>query len=129
MLGFGIIIPILPFYVEQFGGGGKEMGYLMAIFSVMQFIFSPIWGNLSDRFGRKPILMVGILGNAISMIILGLSNSLWMLYVSRGLAGILSSATLPTSMAFISDSTSERERGGGMLRDNAGPFGSGGQCR
>ena len=114
MLGFGIIIPILPFYVEQFGGGGKEMGYLMAIFSVMQFIFSPIWGNLSDRFGRKPILMVGILGNAISMIILGLSNSLWMLYVSRGLAGILSSATLPTSMAFISDSTSERERGGGM---------------
>lgn len=114
MLGFGIIIPILPFYVEQFGGGGKEMGYLMAIFSVMQFIFSPIWGNLSDRFGRKPILMVGILGNAISMIILGLSNSLWMLYVSRGLAGILSSATLPTSMAFISDSTSEHERGGGM---------------
>ncbi len=114
MLGFGIIIPILPFYVEQFGGGGKEMGYLMAIFSVMQFIFSPIWGNLSDRFGRKPILMVGILGNAISMIILGLSNSLWMLYLSRGLAGILSSATLPTSMAFISDSTSERERGGGM---------------
>ncbi len=114
MLGFGIIIPILPFYVEKFGGGGKEMGMLMAIFSVMQFIFSPIWGNMSDRYGRKPILMIGILGNAVSMIILGLSNSLWMLYASRGLAGILSSATLPTSMAFISDSTSERERGGGM---------------
>jgi MFS transporter, DHA1 family, multidrug resistance protein len=114
MLGFGIIIPILPFYVEKFGGGGKEMGMLMAIFSVMQFIFSPIWGNLSDRYGRKPILMIGIFGNAVSMIILGLSNSLWMLYASRGLAGILSSATLPTSMAFISDSTSERERGGGM---------------
>lgn len=114
MLGFGIIIPIIPFYVEKFGGGGKEMGMLMAVFSIMQFIFSPIWGNLSDRYGRKPILMIGIFGNAISMIILGLSNSLWMLYFSRGLAGILSSATLPTSMAFISDSTSERERGGGM---------------
>ena len=114
MLGFGIIIPILPFYVEKFGGGGTEMGYLMAIFSIMQFLFSPIWGSLSDRYGRKPIILVGIAGNAISMVLLGFANSLWMLYFSRGLAGILSSATLPTSMAFISDSTSERERGGGM---------------
>ena len=114
MLGFGIIIPILPFYVEKFGGGGAEMGYLMAIFSIMQFIFSPIWGSLSDKYGRKPIILVGTFGNAISMILLGFSNSLWMLYASRGLAGILSSATLPTSMAFISDSTNERERGGGM---------------
>lgn len=114
MLGFGIIIPILPFYVEHFGGGGTAMGALMSAFSVAQFIFSPIWGSLSDRYGRKPILMVGILGNAISHLLFAFSTELWMLVASRALGGILSSATLPTAMAFISDSTSEKERGGGM---------------
>jgi len=114
MLGFGIIIPIMPFYVTAFGAGGTELGMMMAIFSVMQFIFSPIWGELSDRFGRKPILVIGIFGNAISMVMFGLApNMLWM-FASRALGGILSSATFPTAMAFISDSTSERNRGGGM---------------
>ena len=90
------------------------MGILMAIFSAMQFLFSPMWGSLSDRFGRKPILMLGVFGNAISMLALGLSTQLWMLFAARGLAGILSSATLPTAMAYISDSTDEKSRGGGM---------------
>jgi DHA1 family multidrug resistance protein-like MFS transporter len=114
MLGFGIIIPILPFYVEHFGGGGVAMGSLMSAFSVAQFIFSPIWGSLSDRYGRKPILMVGVIGNAISHILFALSSELWMLTASRALGGILSAATLPTAMAYISDSTSVKERGGGM---------------
>ncbi len=114
MLGFGIIIPILPFYVEHFGAGGTELGMMMAIFSIMQFLFSPIWGDLSDRYGRKPILLIGVLGNAISMLMFGLAPNMGWMIASRGLAGILSSATLPTAMAFISDSTSERDRGGGM---------------
>jgi MFS transporter, DHA1 family, multidrug resistance protein len=114
MLGFGLIIPIMPFYIEKFNAGGSEMGMMMAIFSIMQFLFSPVWGDLSDRIGRKPVMVIGALGNAISMLIFGLSNSLWMLFVSRALAGMLSSATMPTAMAFISDSTSERDRGGGM---------------
>jgi DHA1 family multidrug resistance protein-like MFS transporter len=114
MLGFGMIIPILPFYAERFGAGGKELGGLMAIFAAMQFLFAPLWGQLSDRYGRKAILMVGVLGNAISMLFFGLSTELWMLYASRALAGILSSATLPTAMAYIGDSTSEDDRGGGM---------------
>lgn len=114
ILGFGIVIPLLPFLVERFGGSGTSMGFLMAIYSVMQFIFSPIWGALSDRFGRKPILILGIFGNAITQMMFGLSSSLGMLFVARGLAGILSSATLPTAMAYISDSTVENERGGGM---------------
>ena len=114
MMGFGIIIPILPDLVVKFGGTGVEMGGLMAIFSAMQFLFSPMWGGLSDRFGRKPILMLGVFGNAISMLALGLSTQLWMLFAARGLAGILSSATLPTTMAYISDSTDEKSRGGGM---------------
>jgi DHA1 family multidrug resistance protein-like MFS transporter len=114
MMGFGIIIPILPDLVVKFGGSGVAMGVLMAIFSLMQFLFSPMWGGLSDRFGRKPVLMLGVFGNAISMVALGLSTQLWMLFAARGLAGILSSATLPTAMAYISDSTDKKSRGGGM---------------
>jgi MFS transporter, DHA1 family, multidrug resistance protein len=114
MMGFGIIIPILPDLVVRFGGTGVEMGGLMAIFSAMQFLFSPMWGSLSDRYGRKPILVLGVFGNAISMVALGLSTELWMLFAARGLAGVLSSATLPTAMAYISDSTDEKSRGGGM---------------
>ncbi|GEM_PF-7048668 len=113
MIGFGIIIPILPFYVESMGGSGIAMGLLMAIYSLMQFLFSPVWGGLSDRFGRKPILIVGVFGNAITMILLGLSSSIPMLLTMRGLAGVLSSATLPTAMAFISDSTDEKTAAAG----------------
>lgn len=114
MMGFGIIIPILPDLVVAFGGSGLQMGGLMAIFSLMQFLFSPMWGSLSDRYGRKPIIALGVFGNALSMLALGLSTQLWMLFAARGLAGILSSATLPTAMAYISDSTDEKNRGGGM---------------
>ena len=114
MLGFGIIIPIMPFYVERFGGGGLEMGLLMTTFSLMQFIFSPIWGGLSDRHGRKPILLVGALGNALSMSWMAFASEYWMLLAARILMGILSSATLPTAMAYISDSTDSKNRGGGM---------------
>ncbi len=114
MMGFGMIIPILPFYIIEFGAGGSAMGLLMATYAVMQFIFSPIWGGVSDRIGRKPVLMIGVLGNAIAQILFGFSTELWMLIAARVLAGILSSATLPTAMAYIGDSTSEKDRGGGM---------------
>jgi len=114
MLSFGIVIPILPFYVEAFHGGGLAMGFLMAIFSLMQFIFSPLWGSVSDRYGRKPMLLLGAFGNAIALALMGFANNLLVLYAGRALGGILSCATLPTAMAFISDTTSEEERGGGM---------------
>ena len=114
MIGFGIIIPILPFYVESFGASGSALGMLMAIFSIMQFLFAPFWGRLSDQIGRKKVLLIGILGNALSQLLFGLSTSLWMLFASRALSGVLSSATLPVAMAFISDSTDHKSRGGGM---------------
>lgn len=114
MIGFGIIIPLLPFYVTAMGGSGISMGILMAVFAFMQFIFSPLWGDLSDRYGRKIFLMLGVFGNGISMILMGLATELWMLFAARALAGILSSATMPTAMAYISDSTNKDERGGGM---------------
>lgn len=114
MLGFGIVIPIMPFYVEQLGAGGTELGLLVASYAVMRLICGPFWGGLSDRVGRKPVLMVGIFGYGITMILFGLATELWMLFVFRALSGILSSATSPTTMAYIGDSTPEKERGQGM---------------
>jgi DHA1 family multidrug resistance protein-like MFS transporter len=80
----------------------------------MRLICGPIWGGVSDRVGRKPILLIGIAGYVITMIWFGLATELWMLFAARILSGILSSATAPTTMAYIGDSTPEDERGGGM---------------
>lgn len=113
-LGFGLVMPIIPFYMEQLGAGGMELGLLVASYAVMRLIFGPVWGSLSDRIGRKPVLLVGILGYGITMVGFGLATQLWMMFVARILSGILSSATSPTTMAYISDSTPEEERGGGM---------------
>jgi DHA1 family multidrug resistance protein-like MFS transporter len=114
MLGFGMVLPILPFYVERLGATGSQLGLLTASYALMQFIFAPVWGSLSDRLGRKPILLLGILGNGLSLLMFGLAGQLWQLFIARTLSGILSSATFPTAMAYVSDSTSEEERGGGM---------------
>jgi DHA1 family multidrug resistance protein-like MFS transporter len=114
MLGFGMIIPIMPFYIKSFGASGSALGALMATYGFLQFLFAPFWGSLSDRYGRKPILMIGVLGNALAQLLFGLSSALWMLFAARALAGILSSATLPTAMAYISDSTTKENRGAGM---------------
>ena len=125
MLGYGIIIPIFPFYIESMGAGGTELGLLVASYAVMRLIFGPIWGGLSDRVGRKPILLIGISGYVITMVWFGLATQLWMLFAARILSGILSSATAPTTMAYIGDSTSEDERGGGMgLLGAAGGIGT-----
>ena len=114
MLGYGIIIPILPFYINDMGAGGSELGLLVASYAVMRLVCGPIWGRLSDRLGRKPILLIGIMGYAVTMVWFGLATQLWMLFAARILSGVLSSATAPTTMAYISDSTPEKERGGGM---------------
>jgi MFS transporter, DHA1 family, multidrug resistance protein len=114
MMGFGMVIPIMPFYIRSFGASGSALGALMAIYGLLQFIFAPLWGSLSDRIGRKPVLMIGIIGNGVAQLLYGLSSQLWMLFAARALAGILSSATLPTAMAYIGDSTDEKNRTSGM---------------
>jgi multidrug resistance protein len=114
MMGFGMIIPVLPFLVVAFNASGQELGYLMAIYALMQLIFSPIWGEISDRFGRRPVLMIGLFGNGLALLLMGLADSLWVLFTARALAGLLASATLPTAYAYIGDSTSEEDRSRGM---------------
>lgn len=114
MVGFGIIIPVLPFYAEEIGANPTELGLLMAVYSLMQLIFAPYWGRLSDRIGRKPVLMIGIGGLALSFFIQAISTELWMLFVARILGGLLSSANMPTAMAYVADITTEENRGKGM---------------
>src|SRR6476469_8095018 len=91
MVGFGIIIPVLPFLAEKVGGSPTELGLLMAVYSLMQLFFAPMWGRISDRIGRKPVMMIGIFGLAISFFIMAIANSLWVLFVARIIGGILSS--------------------------------------
>ncbi|MBN2115140.1 MAG: MFS transporter [Anaerolineales bacterium] len=114
MLGYGMVMPIMPFYIEHFGAGGTELGWMMSTYSLMQLIFAPLWGILSDRCGRKPILSIGVLGYAITLFMFGLAKTFTMLFIARSLSGILSSATMPTAMAYISDNTAQKEKSKGM---------------
>ncbi|MEW8970968.1 MAG: MFS transporter [Mesobacillus sp.] len=114
MVGFGIIIPVIPFYAEEIGATPTQLGLLMAVYSLMQFIFAPMWGRISDRIGRKPVIMIGILGLSLSFFLMALSTELWMLFAARIIGGFLSSANMPTVMAYVADITSEEDRGKGM---------------
>lgn len=114
MVGFGIIIPVLPFYAEEIGASPTQLGLLMAVYSVMQLLFAPMWGRISDRIGRKPVMIIGIAGLALSFFLMALSTELWMLFAARVIGGFLSSANMPTVMAYVADITSEEDRGKGM---------------
>jgi len=113
LLGFGIIIPLLPFYAESFHASAFAIGLLGTSFSLMQFLFSPVWGRWSDRVGRKPIILVGLMGSCLSYLGLALSTSLAMLFVARIVGGI-AGAHIPTAQAYIADVTTPENRARGM---------------
>lgn len=113
LLGFGIIIPILPILSRDFGATATEIGLLMSVYSLMQFIFSPFWGRLSDRYGRKPILLFCLLGETFSYILFAVSRDLSALFVARILAGFFG-ASISTASAYISDITPSNQRSKGM---------------
>lgn len=114
MVGFGIIIPVLPFYAEELGASPLELGLLMSVYSLMQFLFSPMWGRISDRIGRKPVLLLGISGLALSFFLMAFASHLWMLFAARIIGGFLSAANMPTVMAYVADITTEENRSKGM---------------
>lgn len=122
MVGFGIVIPILPFFVKNLGGGALSVGLFMSAYSIMQFFFAPMWGRLSDRIGRRPVLLIGLCGYGLTFIAFGLVDKIYLLIAIRALSGMVSSATLPTTMAYLADVTegSERSRGMGFLGAAAG---------
>jgi MFS transporter, DHA1 family, tetracycline resistance protein len=113
LLGFGIIIPLLPFYAEHFGASALVVGLLSSSFSLAQFLFAPFWGRLSDRIGRRPVILIGLLGSALSYAFFALATSLAMLFLARSLAGI-AGANIPTAQAFIADTTTAETRARGM---------------
>lgn len=113
LIGFGIIIPLLPFYAESFGANALQVGLLAASFSLMQFLFAPVWGRLSDRIGRRPIILIGLFGSFLSYLIFGLARSLTVLFLARLAAGI-AGANIPTAQAFIADTTTHENRARGM---------------
>lgn len=113
LIGFGIIIPLLPFYAEHFGASALVVGLLSTSFSAAQFLFAPLWGRLSDRIGRRPVILIGLIGSAVSYALFALATSLPLLFVARTLAGI-AGANIPTAQAFIADVTPPDKRARGM---------------
>jgi DHA1 family tetracycline resistance protein-like MFS transporter len=113
LLGFGIIIPLLPYYAERFGASGLTVGLLTTSFSLAQFLFSPLWGRLSDRIGRRPVLLGSLILTGVSYLVFALATSLPILFLSRIFAGI-AGATLSTAQAYIADTTAPENRTKGM---------------
>jgi DHA1 family tetracycline resistance protein-like MFS transporter len=115
LVGFGIVIPVLPFYAEgtRFNATPRTVGLLFASYSVMQFIFAPILGRLSDKYGRRPVLLISIIGTGIGFLILGFAKTLWMLFVGRIMDGI-TGGNISTAQAYIADITTKEDRAKGM---------------
>jgi len=122
MVGFGIVIPLLPFYVQSMGGSAEIVGLLLGTFAFMQMIATPILGRLSDRYGRRPIILASLFGNAVAMLIFALAaERAWLplLFVSRILAGG-TAGNLAACQAAVADVTSGADRAAGMGRVGAG---------
>lgn len=113
LLGFGIVIPLLPIYSKAYDAGEFELGCLFGIFSFMQFCSSPIWGRTSDRIGRRGVILVGLLGTAAAYTWFAFATSIVQLFVARALAGFFG-ATVPTAQAYIADVTAPEDRAKGM---------------
>lgn len=113
LLGLTVIIPLLPLYATTFGASPLVVGLLGAAYPIMQFLGAPLLGRLSDRYGRKPVLVVSQIGTLIGFLVLGFAGALWMLFLSRIIDGI-SGANIATAQAAISDSTSEKTRTQGL---------------
>ncbi len=113
LVGFGIIIPVLPLYAQKYGPSETVIGLLLAVYSVMQFIFAPILGKLSDKVGRRPVLLVSLIGTSIGFLTMGLANTLWLLFLGRIIDGI-TGGNISTAQAYIADVTPPDKRSSAM---------------
>ena len=116
LVGFGLVIPLLPFYGERFGASPEQVTVLMAVYSLMQMLASPLWGRLSDRIGRRPVLMASLFASVLSYLWLGFADALWMLFAARALSGACA-GNIAAAQAYIADVTppEKRARGMGMI--------------
>lgn len=113
LLGFGVAVPVLTYSAKGYGANGTVLGLILASFSLMQFFFSPIWGRLSDRVGRRPVIVGSLLGNVIGFLTFAFASNVAMLFAARIITGI-AAASIPTAQAYIADSTNEENRAKGM---------------
>jgi DHA1 family tetracycline resistance protein-like MFS transporter len=113
LIGFGIIIPLLPFYAEYFQASPEMVGLMMATYSFTQFLAAPFWGRLSDRIGRRPVLLVSLAGASASYVWLGFSESLWMLFAARAVGGAMA-GNISAAFAYVADITTRENRAKGM---------------
>ncbi len=113
MVGFGIIIPLTPFWAERFGAGPATVTLLFATYSAFGFVFSFLWGWASDKWGRKPILLLSLVGSVLSFLWLGFAEALWMLFAARAMGGIFG-ANVAVGQAYIADVTTEENRAKGL---------------
>ena len=109
LIGFGIVVPILPFWAERFGADGSTLGLLLASHAGMQLIGAPIWGRLSDRIGRRPVMLITIAGTAVALLLLGFATSLLQLFLARLLSGLFA-ANISVATAYLTDVTDEADR-------------------
>src|SRR5690606_5407440 len=110
-VGVGLVIPIMPSYMEFLHINGTTVGLMVAAFSLSQFLFSPFAGRLSDRIGRKPIIVTGLLVFALSEWLFGISNTVFLLFFARILGGIGAALSMPAIFAYVADITTDEERG------------------
>lgn len=115
LLGFGMVLPLMPLYASdiRFQATPTQIGWLMACYSLMQFFFAPLWGRLSDRIGRRPVLIIGLFGSSLSYLVYGLAQSLWVLFIARSMAGIMG-ANIVAAQAAMADISSREERARAM---------------
>ncbi|MEX0616837.1 MAG: MFS transporter [Candidatus Woykebacteria bacterium] len=110
ILGFSIVFPLLPFYAKEFGASTLQISILFAAFPLTQFLFSPLWGDISDRIGRKPIILFSLLGSALSFFLFGLAQSYWHLILIRLIHGLVSAAGFSAAQAAGADISTKSER-------------------
>ena len=113
LIGFGMVIPFLSFYAREYGASGIVVGAVVGIYSIMQFFFAPIWGRLSDRIGRRPVILISLTASCIGYLLFAIADNLAILLASRIIAGA-GGANIGTAQAYITDVTTERERARGM---------------
>ncbi len=118
LVGFGIVIPLVPFYAERLGAGPELITLIIALHALFQAVAMPLWGVLSDRLGRRPVLLVSMLGHAGSYLLMGFADSLWLLALARTLSGV-TSANLATAYAYITDITAPDQRAAAMGKISA----------
>ena len=113
LLGFGIVLPLLPTYAATFGVSPAAIGFLVTSFSLLQLVAVPVWGGLSDRFGRRPVLIVGLVGSTASYLLFAFARTYWVLLISRIVAGAMG-ATVGVAQAYIADVTAPERRAHAM---------------